>query len=463
MAQDYFSYASGNYSSLNHLLANPAAANGGRSRLDVNLSAFELGFSNSFLLLRREALAYPTLPNSWQNKTPNVPNNVYKNFSIKGQNEPNSMLLEQRRMLPSIYFRIDKKQSAAFICSYRQFGNLDGISSAMTNLFEKEFDLSVLQNKAFQNKNLNVLKMNWLEYGFNYARSFRLASGHELSAGLTLKLLQGLESAYFTGRNLAYLFSTVDTNSFLSADFSFARSPGASADVDFRGKFLNQLPNATALQPGFDLGFMYVWKDNRVAAGKDSAGYRLRAGISLMDAGRIRFMKANDYYDLNVHVTQGDIVRYLSLGTSRAVDSLIRKDFPANTGSREFTVLTPMALNLQADYHVLSRYYLNFSAHITGFYKNNLMKVHSATAFCLTPRFEHYWLEVALPMTCNVLSAGVNQWLQPGLSVRAGPLRIGTNDVTVLFRKNIASLHVYALLQLSLEKLKRSQLKRWRN
>jgi len=461
-AQDYFSYSSGRYNRINQLLANPAAAQSANSELDINLSAFELGFNNSMILLKRTALDYPTLPNTWQNKTPNVPDNVYKNFLIKNAPDPYAFTLEQRRLLPSFSLRFKNKQVLSFLCSYRQFGNITGINSQLSNLIQSEFDLSVLQNKAFENKNLNIIKMNWLEYGFNYSRSFRLAKNHHLSAGLTFKLLQGLESAYFTGRQLGYLFSTKDTTSYLNADFSFARSQASSAAIDFRGRFRNRLPHAAALQPGLDIGFTYEWKESRRIAGKDTLMHKLKIGIALVDAGRIRFVKQQDYYDLNVYVTQTDVMRYLALGNSREVDSLIRKDFPANTGSSQFTVLTPLALNLQGDYHVHAFYFVNLSAHFAGLQKNNSRRVQSTTAICLSPRYERYWFEIALPLTYNVLSANLGQYVLPGLSLRAGPLRVGTNDVTALFRKTISGVHFYAMLQMSIPRLHPRQLSRWR-
>jgi hypothetical protein len=458
--QDYLAYGSGRYSRINSILANPAGGHSSASRMDINLSAFELGFNNSLVLLHRSALGYPELPSTWQNKTPNVPDNVYKNFLIKGAQEPHALRLEQRRLLPSVSFRINSKNAIAFICSYRQFGNVEGISNQLSNLIQKEFDLSVLQNKPFENKNLMILKMNWLEYGFNYSRSFLLKKNHYLSAAVTFKLLQGLESAYFQGRQLAYLFSTKDTNSFLNADFSFARSREATAAIDFRGRFRQDLPHAAALQPGLDIGLVYEWKEQRTRAGKDTLLHKLKVGVALVDAGRMRFIKQQDYYDLNVYVTQTDVIRYLALGNSHEVDSVIRKDFPANTSSSQFTVLTPLALNLQSDYHIHSYYFLNLSAHLNAFNKTNFMRVQSTTAICLSPRYERYWLEIAVPLTYNVLSAQLGQYILPGFSLRAGPLRIGTNDVSALFRKSISGVHFYALLQLSIDKINRQQSRR---
>lgn len=461
-AQDYFGYSAGRYSRVDQTIVNPAISHSGLSKIDFNLTSFEFGFNNSLFFLDRNALDYPKLPSSWQNKTPNVPDNVYKNFSIQPGNATSALTLEQRRLLPSVSLRIDPHQSIAFICSYRQFGNIDGINSALSGLIQKEFDLSVLQNKAFTIQNLNIIKMNWLEYGFNYSRTFHFSQRHHISTGITLKLLQGLESAYFTGRQLGYLFSTVDTTSYLQADFSFARSQAASVALDFRGRFQSTLPHAAPLQPGFDVGFLYELTERRSALKKDTLLHKLKLGVSLVDAGRIRFLKQRDYYDLNVFVTQSDVMRYLALGNSRQVDSLIRKDFPANTGSAQFTVLTPLALNLQSDYHVAGFYFVNLSAHFTGFNRNNLMRVHSTTAICLSPRYERYWFEVAVPLTYNSMSAQLGQWVLPGLSLRAGPLRIGTNDLTGLVRKNLSGLHFYAQLQATLPYPRKARLSRWK-
>jgi hypothetical protein len=458
-AQDYYSYGSGNYTGICGVIANPAAAANNKLKLDLLGAGFDVNFNNSWLAVKQRSLGYPNMPPSWKNSVSNLPDNIYKNFVYSGRQEPYSVILEQRFMLPSVMFELNPKNSFAFTWSLRQIGNVDGISSQLAHLFENEFDLSVTRNNRIQNKSLHIMQMSWIEYGFTYARVFNEKGRHVFKAGITPKLLQGVQAAYVVLKDLDFLFSNKDTLSYFNADVSFARSSGMTSAMKISPGLADRYRHATTLHPGLDIGFIYEWRrDNKkgpptAGAGKatnDEHGeYILKFGASLVDFGKIKFRKQTDYYDLALSIDQEDIIRYISSNNIRMVDSMLRVDFPVNTGPGDFTMYLPTAFNMQLDYSVYKSFFLNLSSHITQFNSDKLYKVHNYNAVCIAPRYESYWLDVSLPVTYNTLSARRSAPVTPGFSMRAGPLTIGSSDLGFLFRNDLPSLNFYAILRLS--------------
>lgn len=439
-----FGYFTGNYGGIYSILANPAGSIGKKVKLDVALTGQEINFNNSFLSVNKSAIAYPKLPDSWKNLTPNVPDNIYKNFNPSGKRAPYAMQISQRSLLPSVYFQFNERNAFAIIGSYRQYTNIDGISQDLANLFYKELDLSLLQNNIHKNENLRASRLNWFEYGFNYALQIFNSNSHRLYAGLTFKLTKGLQSTFFYAPTTDFLLSTTDTSSYFKGNISYARSEGGSNSLSFSPFPISQLKHSTSLQMAWDIGLSYEWGEKTQQA--NSQHYKLKASLALIDIGGIRFKKQQNYYDLTIDLTQSDIYRYLSLNSSKQLDSLLTVDFPPNTGNANFLIALPGLITMQCDWLLSPNFYITGGAAINTNNKNNRFAVHEQTNLYISARYEQKWYAIGLPLIYNRLSANRGQWLQPGLSLRVGPLTIGTYDATAFFRKKIAGLSAYALL-----------------
>ena len=447
-----YTYFSGNYNPILQILANPAAGIGRKAQIDVTGFGNSLNFSNSFLKVKRSALAYPTLPDSWGNLTPNVDNNIYKNFVPTGKHQPFALQLSQRVLLPSAFYQINHRHAVAIIGSYRQYANLYGVSSQLANLFYNEFDLSVLQNTIYTPSSISATKMSWLEYGLNYAYALLNTPKHRLYSGITLKLNKGLQAGYFKATNTAFLLSTVDNSSYFDSEVSLALSEGGTKAMSLSPNFFPQLKHSSSLQTAADLGISYEY---RKATASDSNAaenlYKLKLSAAITDIGNIRFRKQENYYDLSIHVTQADLFRYMQLNSAKQVQDQIKLEYPANTGSPDFRMALPTALNIDADYNYNSRCYLNVSLHAPLVSKTTKLSVYDFTSICLTPRYEKRWYEIAVPFTFNSLYANTGSYILPGLALRGGPVCIGTYDLTALFRKNLAGVNAYLLLKYTIK------------
>jgi len=465
-SQDYFSYGGDNFSGLNQVIANPAAAADNRLKLDVILTGLDFNFNNTWFAIKREAtknsgsLTHPVFPTTWQNITPNVADNVFKNFTKISSGKNYSMILENRILLPSVMYQINAKNSIAFTWSVRQMANIDGISPQLGNLFEKELDLNVTQNNRIQNKNLSAVQMTWAEYGFTYARVLQDKKEHFFKAGITPKLLQGLESAYLVVKDLDFLFSTKDTSSYFNANFSYAHSGGFDPPKsDHPIKEVYRFVAKPTL--GLDLGIIYEWRPNykmykykpkgqKLTWRKDLNKYKIKFGASLVDVGKIKYQKEGSYYDLNVNVRRADFLSFTDVKNVGMFDSLVTKNYSSQNQTSEYSIMLPTAVNTQLDFALNRFFYLNLSAHITNFSSSNFYRVHNYSAVCFAPRVEHYWFDVSLPFTFNALSVQRYQYLMTGLNLRLGPLCIGTNNLGPIFKGDISSYNFYAILKVAI-------------
>lgn len=458
-SQDYFSYGNSNFGGLNQVFANPASIADNRLKLDVIVSGIDLNFNNSWLGIKREALknsgtlTKPVLPVTWKNSTPNVPDNVYKNFNVIEQTKKRAAIVEARVLLPSVLYQLDQKNALAFTWSVRQVSNLDGISQPFAYLFEKELDLNVTQNNRVQNNRLSAVQMSWAEYGFTYARVLKDKHQHFIKAGITPKLLQGLESMYLIVKDLDFFLSSKDSSSYFNMDFEYAHSANFNKDRSY--KYVSK-PGL-----GLDLGIVYEWRPEHQsykykADGKhytwrkDLNKYKVKFGAALVDVGKIKFEKQGSSYDLNVNLKKDNVIKLTTLNGFPAFDSLLRADFSNQNQSNEYSILLPTALNTQLDYSINQLFYLNLSAHLADFFKSNPYRVHNYSSVCFAPRIEHYWFDVSVPFTYNVLSARRSKYLMTGLNLRAGPLSFGTSDLIPLFKGDVSSFNFYAVLKVSI-------------
>ncbi|MCC6372755.1 MAG: OmpA family protein [Bacteroidia bacterium] len=467
--QDYFAYGGSNYGGINQVYCNPAALADNRLQLDVLLTGFDFNFNNSWFSVKRPALKYSgslrqastvKFPLSWQNFTPNVPDNLFKNFNFIASNHNKGLVLENRILLPSVMYQINLKNTVAFSWSVRQMTSISGISPQVANLFEKEFDLNVTQNNVIVNKNFSALQMAWAEYGITCARVIRDKDKHFIKAGVTPKVLQGLESAYFVIKDLDFLFSTTGSGSYFNANFSYAHSANLNPVNPDNGLVSQYYHYVAKPSLGLDLGIVYEWRPKfqnykykpdgkNLVWRKDLNKYKLRAGASIMDVGKISYKKQGTYYDVNANIPYSRFIELTDLKTYARFDSVIRKDYN-NAQSDKYAIYLPTAINTQLDYAINRYFYLNLSTHLTNLNKKNLYKLSNYTAICFAPRFEHYWLDVSVPFTYNTMSGARKQYLATGLNLRVGPVSFGSYDVNPLFKGDIASFNFYALLKVSI-------------
>ena len=186
---------------------------------------------------------------------------------------------------------------------------------------------------------------------------------------------------------------------------------------------------------------------------QDLEKYKLRAGVSILDIGGMKFAKggfsrdfsvnSNNLFNLQVFNSAGSLA-----GTDSIIDSLITYDAgwtEAEETGKTFFMNLPTAISLQFDYHIWRWFYVNATGMISVQNRKNPNRVRVPNQFTLTPSFDHAWFGLHVPLTYNVYSG-----FKAGIGTRLGPLTLGVNDFNVLFAsgKRINGAAVYAGLRL---------------
>ena len=453
-SQDYLGLQSSNYSGVTGALSNPANIVDNRFLLDISLLGLNATADNNYIGLRHgNSLFSDTL---WRDRN--------STLNIQNNGKTKAVYVSNRLSLPSFMVSLNQKNAIAFNWSVRNYVNVDGISQDLADLLYNELSVDRLLNKRLTNKNLSIQQMSWAEYGLSYARVIRLDGPHFLKAGITVKLLQGLEAAYFYARDLDYLVSTKDTVSFFKTEIAY----GHSDNLNFNGKKPGEIYKFTSSPGfGFDFGVVYEWRPDfneyqyemDGVSGlyrRDKNKYKLKASVAVNDIGGIRFKKGALSNDFTADVTRFNIGVFEGANSVNAFDSTLKahpQDFPAKNDKRTFTMRLPMSINVQVDYNIWKPIYVNLTGNFSNFFKNKESKVYDYTTISLTPRVEDKWIGIGIPISYNTLSANRTNKIALGAMLRLGPLVVGSNNLfSYVGKSDKFGANFYFLLKIPIPK-----------
>jgi outer membrane protein OmpA-like peptidoglycan-associated protein len=433
-----------------------------------------------------------------------------KNYLTEVTNgKDKSLFLKLRVDGPSFLININRKNAIGITTASRTYFNADGISEDLARLSYYDIgrngryfvdpvtgtlpaaQVQGLLGKEFNVDHLSVNFQTWLEYGLTYGRVLRDKDEHYFKAGLTAKYLQGLASAYFNIENLTYKFNNDTIMGVFHTDINYGHSENLEIsslegeykntnpsvdDPTINSTFGSGYPKAISLPGlGLDLGVVYEFRPKyadyqyemdgeKGLWRKDKNKYKLKIGAALTDLGYIKYGKGkysnnvtldwdtikfrklldNNNYD----VVNGDTIKwsdYQIYNFDRVLDSLTTYN---NTQSH-YKMYLPTQLSLQIDYNIWKDFYVNLTPTFAFQFKKKEAKVHEYTTISLTPRWDHRWFGVSIPISYNTFYAKSNQPFGVGACIRIGPLIVGTNRLGTYFStsKDVFGADLYAMLR----------------
>ncbi len=278
----------------------------------------------------------------------------------------------------------------------------------------------------------------WSETGLNYAWKRAFRNGHA-GFGANFRLLKGYVAGYLQSF-IAYTHNKTEAYR-IALDHAHGRFGYASSYFD------QESPALAPTGSGFatDIGF-YRFFDQLPWAKS------FRVGMSLLDLGSIRFSRhafAHQVYTREPRqVYMGD---YEHVRRPDELPQVIRRfsqdmlgDSLASLRTGHFTMVLPAAASLQAsvalpgNFHLQALLVNRLSGGRIALQRNNLL--------ALLPRFETRWVSVAMPLTWYNF-----EHLRAGLSLRLGPLSIGTDHLGawVGTRRTSYGADLYAAVRLT--------------
>jgi outer membrane protein OmpA-like peptidoglycan-associated protein len=463
-AQNYLGVSSSNYSGVMGTDIQPASFVDSRFKVDINLASFNVGvWSNALSFDTRDMSKWWiksfTTDTAWQAGLSDT--DLFNKYTTKNYRENSSKVFGIYNTVQvdflNFMFHIKPKIAMGVAVKFRSITNVDDIDPKLAILAENELDYPSLWNQKLNEKLLDLNHLSWMEYGFIYSQVLKDDGEHFMKVGGKAKWLAGYTAAYIHTDNLNYNLYNADTSQYLSGDFSYGHSTGI-LDGESGTK------SASKFGLGLDLGFVYEWRPNWKEYKYDMDGeaniwrqdlekYKLRAGVSILDIGGMKFAKgglsrdfsvnSNNLFNLQVFNSAGSLA-----ATDSIIDSLITYDAgwsEKEVAGKTFFMNLPTAVSLQFDYHIWKWFYVNATGMISVQNRNNPNRVRVPNQFTLTPSFDHAWFGLHVPLSYNGYSG-----FKAGIGTRLGPLTLGVNDFNVLFAsgKKINGAAVYAGLRL---------------
>ena len=473
ISQNYLGIHSSNYAGVMGTDINPASFVDGRFKVDINLGSFNVNtYQNAFSfntdVLQGKWWVKSFKPdvvndidnphNDWQNEL-ETDDFINRNYSETSK-EPSSFYNNMQVDMLNFMFHVNPKIAIGFSGKFRSITNIDDIDPKLLVLVENELNFPSLFKQLLNEELLNMNHLSWMEYGIIYSKVLKDDGEHFMKMGGKAKWLSGYASAYIHTNNFNYNLKNSDTLLNLSGDIDYGYSTGIFSEA-FSGEDIS-INSASNFGLGLDLGFVYEWRPDWKEYKYDMDGetniwrrdqekYKIRAGVSLLDLGGMKFDKGGASNNFNVNSSSAfDLNVFTGLESLEATDSLIdslitnNQDWSRTDDDETYFMATPTAISLQFDYHIWKYFYINATGIISVQNIKNAHRARVANQVSVTPSFDYTWLGIGLPMSYNKYSG-----FKAGLGARLGPLTVGFTDFnTLLATGKVNGAEFYAGLRL---------------
>ena len=446
-AQDFLPFVNDNYAGITGVHINPASIADSRYRFDMTLMGLSVNVYNNYLYGNRDYLM------------------DYKNISqydvqkellgLLPKNGKDKFVYQDLRLdLMNFMFTINPRIAVGFTAGVRQYLNVDNLNGDFVDMFWNINETPIPYNERFVGSDIRVTSSVWAEYGLTLAGVLYKSDHHVIKAGMNVKLIQGLASAYANVENLDAIRISEDTASFYNTHVNYGIS-GNIGNMITDGFNTNQLKGKFSM--GFDFGIVWEWRPDYEEHLYDMDGktglerrnenkYKLRVGLSVKDIGVVKFQKwqysqdftMNGDIDMNIfEKVQGPEELFKVLEANPDL-------FTINEGEEIYRMSLPTSVSLQIDYNIAKNLYVNLTPYFAlrqG--DNKYSKVHTYNNISIAPRYETAWFGVSVPLQYSQISG-----FSLGTGLRLGPLWVGSNNIlNTLFTREISGVNVQALLK----------------
>lgn len=279
------------------------------------------------------------------------------------------------------------------------------------------------RNQAINIPPAGIAGLAWAELGLHYSRLEEMGDV-QMAWGVSPKILLGYESFYTrASSNFDYTQRQGDTIAFGSAQWDYAVTTSNLTDDADEVKLRRQGSGV-----GLDLGVSWA-----MPLGEEDEGYAWRAGVSLVDAGFLRFkntaQRHHIEFDTVLSVSGSDFPsRDNAEDILEDVSRAFLGDSAASLQKRAFGMSLPTALSAQFDARVAPLFYVG--AVLVQRLPPSKLGIKRPSTLAIVPRFEHRWASVSLPLV-------LDDWrsFRVGAAIRLAWLYIGTDNLGSFFTK----------------------------
>jgi hypothetical protein len=274
-------------------------------------------------------------------------------------------------------------------------------------------------------KNQRLTATAWGEIGLSAARKIFETNDHQISGGVTFKLLFPASYANVGVDALKGDINNVSGNLTLT---------NASAGVNFgySGAFANNFTNAEDFRQSFfgglngfatDLGLNYIMKSTL-------SDYKLKVGASVRNIGTMTFKNDNartSTYEFRLQGSQAlNLNEVGQLEGPRDIENYLqtRGFLTRKEESKDLKVKLPTVFNFYADFQIIP------TVSVTAFVQQKLNnnsgndQINAQNSVSITPRFNTKWFEIFTPLGFQEVAGTI-----AGVGFRVGGFFLGSNSI----------------------------------
>lgn len=462
--QQLLGLSTSNYSGAHGIYSNPASIADSRFRFSLNVFSVDANASNNYVRYNGPTSLFKALRSDSQ-----ITEEHFETVSGTG---PKLLTTSLDFRGPSVMFTLGSKNSLALSSRVRGAFQLNNISGNIAELIKTGGESDNLIDQVSRDNELSMNGNAQAELALTYAREIINKGPHYIKGGITLKKITGLYSSHFINRNVAFRVEEQYNSADPEASDIIVHVDNIDLQYGYLTEDLLQNIDANTVMKwltggnapgkgwGADIGFTYEYRPNMdkyhySANGQDyidrqQEKYKYRFSFALMDMGKVRydnpsFVKSFDLKRTNKQIRLSDFEQAESTEDyTRILNESL--DIQPSDSKTAFESGLPMALNMNFDYNITGRVYVNATwiHSLTGKYA---LSMHQPSLFAITPRLDTKGFTLALPVSM----ANNYSVFAVGGMVKFGPYFIGSDNIGGAF--NIGKpygANVYSGLSLSI-------------
>ncbi len=446
-AQQWLGFSGSNYAGTNSAYNNPANIADSRYKLYVNVVSNDIFLANNYVGYNAPYSMLKLLTNSAAQEYRNSKNViVFKNayYDINTDGEPYHLNMLEDLRGPSFLYTINSKRSFGLLSRVRTIVNFTGASLPLANLIRLGTDTLLLKNQDFALSGTTLNANSYAELGIAYGQILKDEDEDFIKVGITLKRVVGIYNAHINIQEANYDIINDPAEpkkqllnvKHLKADYGYTTEESYKNVKPSIPWFLGNQSAGSGW--GMDLGFVYEYRpDVRKFTYREKGKpkldpsknkYEFKLGISILDIGGINYNNPNYVRNWEVDVnnkqfnsTDVSMVEGLDDAFKRVNKTVGLSD---DKSLSNFTVGLPTALQINLDYHLKDKFYVN-ALWVQGLRGRQSISMKMPSSLSITPRWEGKWIEVAMPFA---LLDNYNTFTF-GLATRLGPLFFGTDNL----------------------------------